>query len=242
MNRRELLFVGLPFFRRGGGLRLAGARFQVLRNGHAPVRYLHIHGNEPTAREVLTAHMRTHQGSAYLIAGDKRNVPAGPGVIDPNRMFSREGADKNLRLLNPGWTNGQLREVLDLLDRGRERLLRSLLPHDGGLLFAVHNNAEGYSMRAETAISDRVAWNNEPHPHEFFLCTGLRDFELLARSPYNVVLQKTAPIDDDGSLSRLAARRGVRYVNLECELGNVREQTEMLAFAFRLLARAPRKS
>ena len=55
-----------------------------------------------------------------------------------------------------------------------------------------------------------------PHnPHAFFLCTDERDFAKLATSPYNVVLQKKPPPQDDGSLSRLAAARGVRYVNLE---------------------------
>jgi hypothetical protein len=43
-----------------------------------------------------------------------------------------------------------------------------------------------------------------------------------------VVLQQHAPKQDDGSLSRLAAARGVRYVNLEVELGNADRQQEMM--------------
>ena len=35
----------------------------------------------------------------------------------------------------------------DRLDRGRDRLVRTILPPRGGLLFAVHNNSEGYSVR-----------------------------------------------------------------------------------------------
>jgi hypothetical protein len=42
------------------------------------------------------------------------------------------------------------------------------------------------------------------------------------------VLQKAAPKEDDGSLSRLAAARGVRYVNLEVGLGHAGRQKEML--------------
>ena len=64
--------------------------------------------------------------------------------------------------------------------------------------------------------------------HEFFLCTDARDFAVLKTSPYNVVLQANGPKDDDGSLSRLAAKRGFRYVNLEATLGQTEKQREML--------------
>jgi hypothetical protein len=39
------------------------------------------------------------------------------------------------------------------------------------------------------------------------------------------VLQ-TKPDPDDGSLSRLAARRGFRYINLECAIADERGQME----------------
>ena len=51
---------------------------------------------------------------------------------------------------------------------------------------------------------------------------------MLATSPYNVVFQHKLPKEDDGSLSRLAARRGVRYINLEVTLGQREKQMEML--------------
>jgi hypothetical protein len=41
-------------------------------------------------------------------------------------------------------------------------------------------------------------------------------------------LQNAAPKEDDGSLSRLAARRGARYVNIEVRLGESAAQREML--------------
>ena len=66
------------------------------------------------------------------------------------------------------------------------------------------------------------------NPHAFFLCTDEEDFRKLATSPYNVVLQKKAPPADDGSLSRLAAARGVRYVNSEVAKGHSSRQKEML--------------
>ena len=56
------------------------------------------------------------------------------------------------------------------------------------------------------------------------LCTLLSDFKRLSNSRFNVVLQNTAPKEDDGSLSRLAALRDIRYVNIESGFRN-REKT-----------------
>ena len=60
------------------------------------------------------------------------------------------------------------------------------------------------------------------------MCTDERDFATLATSPYNVVLQNKKPAVDDGSLSRQAAQRGFRYVNLETTLGYYEAQMERL--------------
>ncbi|MGH9721215.1 MAG: hypothetical protein ACRD8O_13450 [Bryobacteraceae bacterium] len=238
ITRRRFVLGGFgwfPFFRPKHAA-LEGARFRIVRNGSSNRRYIHIHGNESTAREVLTAHLRRFRGTGFMIEGTVRNVPCGSKVLDPNRMFSREGAAKNLRRLNPEMPEEELRAALDRLDRGRDRLVRTLLPPRGGLLFAVHNNSEGYSVRDEVSISDKVSLPRAGQPHEFFLCTQPADFEKLQSSSYNVVLQNTAPTEDDGSLSRLAALRGVRYVNLECALGNARAQVEMLEWAERNLS------
>ena len=63
------------------------------------------------------------------------------------------------------------------------------------------------------------------------LCTDPADYAILAQSAYNVVLQHNKPEADDGSLSHLAARRGVRYLNLEVRLGDADRQMEMLRWA-----------
>lgn len=237
LDRRQLLALSFPFFfRRKRSIRLEGAIFDIVRLGRSTRRYIHVHGNEETARQILRAHMKTHSGIAFLIEGSQRNVSVNGGMLDPNRMFSRPGAERNLRTLNPSWSVEQIGAALDKLDRGRDRLVRALLPRNGGLLMAVHNNSEGYSVRDEVSISDRVSLADESHPHEFFLCTQAGDYQKLAGSPYNVVLQNSAPPDDDGSLSRLAAKRGVRYVNLECALGNRARQQEMLEWADSRLA------
>ncbi len=229
LPRRRFLLAGFSFFppRTVG---LAGAVFRVVRRGRSPRRYIHIHGNETTAREVLEAHIRRRAGIAFLIRGNERNVPIGRGAIDPNRMFSAEGASANLARLNPSWTGPEIAEALQLLDRGRKKLLRAIAPPPGGVLIALHNNQD-YSVRDEFAASQKSSLKQPDRPRYFFLCTDPADFETLAASPYNVVLQNAPPPPDDGSLSRAMAQRGVRYVNLECALGDRVAQTEMIEWA-----------
>jgi len=231
VSRREILvhssvFGWLPFFH-AKHISLAGARYRIIRNGHSRRRYIVIHGNEETAREVLTRHMETHPGIAYITENHTRTVSIESGQIDPNRMFSRIGAERNLLSVNPGWPPERLEAALRLLDNGRDKLLRALLPPTGGLLIALHNNSE-YSVTDETSISDAASIREPANPHAFFLCTDPADFQILSQSGYNVVLQQKAPPQDDGSLSRVAAARGVRYVNLEVALGNFSRQEEML--------------
>ncbi len=231
ISRRRFLLLGFGWFSRRRYVTLAGIPFEVLRRGRSSRRFLVIHGNEQTAREVLLARMRTGAPAlAHLAAGKERYVPIGPVKFDPNRIFSREGAERNLKLVNPEADPARLRAVLAMLDREREKLLRALLPPPGGLLVTLHNNSEGYSVLDEVPISDEVRLADRANPREFFLCTDPADYRILAGSPYNVVLQNRTPRQDDGSLSRLAARRGVRYVNIEAALGNYEKQREMLAW------------
>ena len=230
MKRREFLALGFgwfPFFR-PKHVSLAGARFRITRYGHSKRRYLVIHGNEETAREVMESHILWRPGIAYIVENHTRNVSILDGTIDPNRMFSRIGAEANLKRLNPGWTPDRTRKALDLLDGGRDRLTKALLPPVGGLTIALHNNSEGYSIRDEEPISDAGSIREPGNPHAFILCTDEGDFRKLVGSPYNVVLQKKAPPQDDGSLSRLAAARGTRYVNIEVAHGQSSRQKEML--------------
>lgn len=230
-SRREFLAFGwLPFLRRKH-ISLAGVRFRILRNGRDQRHFLMIHGNEETARAVLTRFMETQEGTAYIIESRTRNVRVDSGEIDPNRMFSRVGAEANLKTLNPTWTEGQLEHALHTLDRGREHLLRSLLPRDHRLIFALHNNSENYSVADEAPLSDATSLRQPGNPHAFFLCTDPADYAILSQSGYNVVLQHDKPSADDGSLSHVCAQRGVRYLNLEVRLGDGDRQLEMLRWA-----------
>lgn len=238
ISRRDFLAFGIggtlfgwfPWFRpkRVG---LAGAEFRILRRRHARRHYLVIHGDEETARQVLLDFMESHRGVAFVIESQTRNVPIDSGKIDPNRMFSRAGAEANLRTLNPNWTPDQMNNALAVLDRGREKLLRALLPSDRRVLIALHNNSDAYSVNDEIPLSQEHSLRQPNNPHAFFLCTDPGDYEVLADSPYNVVLQSDVRAPDDGSLSRRAAARLARYVNLEVHKGDSARQREMLEWA-----------
>ena len=231
-SRRDALlsFGILPFMNRSA-LRGGPLSFQTIRKGHGTRRYLHIHGNENTAREVLTEHMATQTGVAFLVKNNQRNVVLGGLAFDPNRVWSHTGAAANFRRLNPRASEADYLYMLDELDNHREYLLRAILPPKGGLLLALHNNSQGYSVQDEVSISDQTNLADSQNPHEFFLCTNPADYQMLASSPFNVVLQNKVPPTDDGSFSRLAAKLGVRYVNLEVALGNKPRQFEMLNWA-----------
>ena len=231
-SRREFLTTAafLPWIFWWRRPRYARIEFQVLRHGRSKRRYLLIHGNERTAHSVLTTHMKSHAGIAHLVTGAERNIKNTGLAFDPNRIWSREGAEKNLRSLNPQ-ASAEARElVLKMLDKGRPRLIKAILPPSPGLLVAMHNNSRGYSVEDEVPISDQVSLNDRANPHEFMLATDPADYAILSKSPFNVVLQKNAPPEDDGSLSRLAAKQGVRYVNIEAGIGNTVKQQAMLAW------------
>ncbi len=207
---------------------VGGARFRVVERGASPRRYIHIHGNEQTARRALAEHMRSHDGRAFFVEGDARNVTVGGLTIDPNRMFSPIGARASFQRLNPGVAQESAASALAVLERDLPALLHALLPPNGGLLLSVHNNSEGYNIRTEIPISEESHLPESGVPNDFFLLTDARDFEVLKGSPYNAVLQTRPATEDDGSLSRLCAVRGVRYVNLECFAGRLARQREML--------------
>lgn len=197
-----------------------------MRYARSPRRFLVIHGDEPTARDVLSDYMHDHYGIAYMVTNNGRNVQIEGVIIDPNRMFSRVGAEKSITALNPGIDAAKRDAALVFLDREREKLVKRLKPGRDSRLFALHNNRD-YSVKDEVEVSDRTSLREPERPREFFLCTDPRDFDILAKSPFNVVLQTKAE-PDDGSLSRLAARLGFRYINLECAVGSYEDQMERL--------------
>lgn len=235
LTRREALAgFAFPWFQ-PKTIRLVDARFRVIRNGKSAWRFLHIHGDESTARDVLLERIATQKGIAFVVENDRRYVAIDSGRIDPNRMFSREGAEASLRRLNPQWRESQVINAMLALDQGREKFIRQILPPSGGILISLHNNGRSYSMRTEIPLSDRASVKDDARMFNFMLATDPRDFATMEGSPFNCVLQRNPPPPDDGSLSRLCAARGVRYVNIEAGLGDIEAQRAMLDWCLRNL-------
>lgn len=228
-SRRSFLFSLLK-----KPVSIGGIRFEVEQNGRSNRRYLHIHGNETTARDVLKEHVKTFKGTYYLIVSDKRNVPVGECVIDPNRMFTAEGARKSLERWNKEKTPAQIDASLALLGRDRNAFLKAVTPPSGGRLIAMHNNSEGYSIKDEIPISDKVHMPDEANPRDFMLVTNEADFARIEKGKFNALLQKTLRVDD-GSFSVLALTRSIRYVNIEAAIGNFEKQKQMLGFLEQVL-------
>ncbi len=229
LSRRTLILAALQ-----RPLVMGGVRFQVEKKGRGKRRYLHIHGNEVTAREVLREHLKKHAGVYYFVESEKRNVQVGECLIDPNRMFTAAGARKSLERWNREAGAGVIEAAEGLLNRDREAFLRAVIPPKGGLLIAMHNNSEGYSMRDEVGISDAVHEPDPENPRDFLLVTDAGDFARIRQGKFNAVLQSQVKTDD-GSFSVVAATRGVRYVNSEAALGNLAKQRAMLDFLEQVL-------
>jgi len=229
LTRRAFLFSAVK-----KPLSIGGIRFGVETNGRSKRRYLHIHGNETTARDVLKEHLKTFKGVYYFVESQKRNVAVGECLIDPNRMFTAAGARKSLERFNWEKSAGQIDAALALLEKDRDSFVRAVTPPKGGLSIAMHNNSEGYSIKDELPISDKSHVPDEANPRDFMLVTNEADYEKIAKGRFNACLQKTVRTDD-GSFSVLANSRAIRYVNIEAALGNFEKQKAMIGFLEQVL-------
>ena len=211
---------------------IAGIQFKVIKNGESNRRFIWIHGNEKTAAMLLKRHLKDNYGTAFLIENNKREVYINGYMMDPNRIFSKAGVEKNLIKFNGNISKTAVDQMVDLIANDKGKFFDRITPPNGGLLIALHNNLHEYSIDDEISFSTEISLKNSEHPHHhnFFICTNRDDYNLLSKSPYNVVLQETDPEEDNGSLSWFANRKGVRFINIETRLGNLSTQTKMLQY------------
>ena len=222
--------IGLSFAMDISELSYCGIDFQVKKNGFSDVSYILIHGDEETARMLLSEHIKKNKGKAFFIKSKEREVVLGPTKVDPNRIFSRTGARKALKKFKPHWDHKELTKLLEKLDESRNIFLFNIFPSEGGLLIALHNNFRGYSVKDELTNSQLHSIKKDKNPRDFIICTDLKDYQKLKKGPYNVVLQNIIDEDNNGSLSWPALENGVRYVNIETRLGWLSLQRKMLKF------------
>jgi len=207
------------------------ARFRIVRNHRSTRRYVLLDGSQEAARQLLLGHMESERGTTFLIEGSAREVPIAGGKFDPNRMFSRAGAEDNLKSLNPAWSASQIEAALDLLDGQREKLLDALFPPDRGLLIALESGVGPESAKDAAAAGDQSSLRQPDKPQAFYVCTDPADYQALSASPYNVVLAGHVRARDDGTLERRAAARGVRFLAISTRPGDTAAQRDMLNWA-----------
>jgi hypothetical protein len=153
-------------------------------------------------------------------------------------MFTDEGATNTLTALgcsSKAALQSVRRFALDVLALYRFDEL--------ALVVTLHNNGEdGYSLESYVDggiyADDAARTHFEPgtDPDDFFFVTDLTLFELLSDRAFNVVLQDNNRVTDDGSLSVLAGRAGIPYINVEAQEGHLKEQVEMIETVYAVAA------
>ena len=79
----------------------AGANFIIIKNSESSIRYIWLHGDEKTAQMALSHHIKNYPGIAYFIQSEVREIPYKSTLIDPNRIFSRNGSYHALKKFKP---------------------------------------------------------------------------------------------------------------------------------------------
>jgi len=155
-------------------------------------------------------------------------------TVDPNRIFTDEGTRKTLEKYS-SYSPPAFEAVRSFADK----LLRDYGLDATGLIITAHNNgADEYSAASylpgavyETdAAGVYIAEGSDPD--DFFFVTTQKAYNGLKKAGFNVVLQNNDTVTDDGSLSVLAGRKNIPYINCEAEKGHLQEQVKMLEAVF----------
>lgn len=208
----------------------------VYQKGTTGLTFVNVHDDEVTsvyaARRVIDAlggkiiRLR-HTGERNLKFGyNGRRYE-----VDPNRIFTDFGAKETMLKHGPYTAEGH-----QLVRKLAQIIVDSLSTE---IIFTLHNNTpDNYSARSyldeyANEAAD-VYLNPSRDPDDFFFVTERMFFEQIKAEGFNVVLQNNHGMTDDGSLSVLAAMRGLPYINIEAEHGHIDEQEEMLKLMYRL--------
>lgn len=195
--------------------------------------FLQLHDNEATGEEAAIQYLQRYGGVLLTIENNgERNMSftlnGQTFTFDPNRIFTPGGLQATIQKFGTS-TPEAIAAV--------EGLARTLLQHlpDATLIVAVHNNTDeafsAISYRNDTTYQKDAAAlfiSDEFDVDDFFLTTEKDIYDCLAGLEYNVVLQDNLQAADDGSLSVYYGRKGVRYVNVEAQHGNLKMQYKMI--------------
>lgn len=180
--------------------------------------------------QVLALHHSGEREIKFLLAGRAFS-------FDPNRIFTDSGAAATV---SPEGAD-RSQAITVVRDFARE-IVSTYSLDSSSVIVTLHNNtdqeysAESYLPGGRYALDARKVFvNRRRDPDDFFFVTDESFFTRLSQNGFNVVLQNNRFATDDGSLSVLAARHGVPYVNVEAQHGHLKAQESMLRAILKLL-------
>ncbi len=204
---------------------------------------LNLHENEHTSVEAGLHLIRRKGGEVLMLRHSGKRMISfhfdnRPFEFDPNRMFTDGGAQKTLSAESPA-PEGAIRIVRNFATN----VLNSYHLNRQSIIVTLHNNSEGsysvlsYLPGGEYELdASQVYVNRRRDPDDFYFVTTKAFFDGLKDRGFNVVLQNNRFATDDGSLSVLAGLKGIPYVNVEAQLGHLKEQEKMLGAVFKLIS------
>jgi hypothetical protein len=195
---------------------------------NVPILFVQLHSNEETA-DLVTTSVSAQAGIDYLqiLNENERLIPFRLEntvyQCDPNRIFSKDGIVSYLQ------TNGTYSDSAFKAIAGFSRFLLNLLDYSKTIV-SVHNNTDDeFSLAAYTKNNTGFVFQNPRHdPDDFFITTDRTLFQKLKEKNFNVVLEYSKHIKDDGSLSVYCGRNNIRYVNVEAQHNHQKEQLAMI--------------
>jgi hypothetical protein len=203
--------------------------------GEGGFTIFNMHDDEDTAVEASLEVIRKYGGRLIeLRHNGERLISFRLGTesyrVDPNRIFTDSGLRKTLENYST-----YSRPAFDEVNDFASALLSDFGLDNTGLIVTAHNNGKD-EYSAESYLAGAAYENDASQvfiaegsdPDDFFFVTGISVFEKLKEAGFNVVLQNNQTVTDDGSLSVLAGRKGIPYINCEAEKGHLEEQIRML--------------
>ena len=209
--------------------------------GNSGITVFNMHDNENTAVDAALRVIRKRGGRLVeLRHSGERLISFRLGTesykVDPNRIFTGQGLKNTLEKYS-----SYSHPAFDAVRAFAADILKDYRLDEAGIIVTAHNNGKGaYSAASYLPGADyetdaaEVFVAEGSDPDDFFFVTSEPAFNRLKDSGFNAVLQDNDLVTDDGSLSVLAGRKGIPYINCEAAMGHLDEQILMLEFVWAL--------
>lgn len=216
------------------------------KKGPLNIVYVHLHGDEPGARDAAIEMVNRFGGRVISFLHDNQRyitftLDGVDYAFDPNRMFSAKGIEASLKREDKYCSIGNFSH------QAREQVVgfaQHILIHFFGkpeVVIAPHNNSDGDYHAVLYREGEKFADDAEhvhivdnTHPGNFFFVIDKEHHEFLTDKGFNSVLQSSS-VEDDGSLSVFCLRNGHVYVNCEADEEHIDEQLWMLRSLYGML-------